>query len=362
MRIKLRILAALFLSLPLQVEARTTRPQVDASILTTGTIDSTLLPASGTWTTGMSITTTGTVQGGNFIGSGAGLTGISADSVDPSHEITGVVSEVGGISKGQAVFIFGESGGFPAVSLADNTVTTRARVDGIAVESKTNGEQIRIAIGGRVSVLDLSPHSAGDRLYVGASGSLSGTIPSTGQIITPGAVGTTDSSTGQFFFSDDPGINIRATIGENVTLRMGDQVGQTKITFEEYGASEVGYITSTGTVDIYGNARIRGNATIDGYAYGKVAPVWTTLTSETTVTHGDWVILDTSGGAFDLLLDDSPVANATINILNANFGDDPTIDPQGLLINGSSTPITLIRTDTFGLVYIGGPTGWAIRF
>lgn len=310
----------------------------------------------------MNITTTGTVQGGNFIGSGAGLTGISADSVAPTHEITCVVSEAGGISKGQAVFIFGESGGLPAVSLADNRLEAKAKVDGIAVESKANGEQIKIAIGGRISILDLSPHTAGTRLYVGGDGSLSATIPQTGRVLSPGAVGTTDASTGQFVFVEDESLNFRASQGENIILRMGDQVGSTKVTFEEYGTSEVGFITSTGAIDLLGPARIRGDVTVDGYAYGKVGPTWTTLTSETELKHGDWAVIDTQSGAFTVNLTANPIPNATINILNANFGDNPTIDPQGQLINGDSTPITLTRTDTFGLIFIGGPTGWAIRF
>ena len=91
--------------------------------------------------------------------------------------ITAKVNEAGGITKGQVVFISGATGGFPQVSLADNTDFSKADVLAVATETKTNGQNIAITLSGLVEGIDTSAYTEGAILYLGTSGSITLTHP-----------------------------------------------------------------------------------------------------------------------------------------------------------------------------------------
>ena len=91
--------------------------------------------------------------------------------------ITAKVNEAGGITKGQVVFISGATGGFPQVSLADNTDFAKSDVLAVATETKTNGQNIAITLSGLVENIDTSAYTEGAILYLGTSGNITETHP-----------------------------------------------------------------------------------------------------------------------------------------------------------------------------------------
>ena len=91
--------------------------------------------------------------------------------------ITAKVNEAGGITKGQVVFISGATGGFPQVSLADNTDFAKSDVLAVATETKTNGQNVAITIAGLVANIDTSAYTEGAVLYLGTSGNITETHP-----------------------------------------------------------------------------------------------------------------------------------------------------------------------------------------
>ena len=91
--------------------------------------------------------------------------------------ITAKVNEAGGITKGQVVFISGATGGFPQVSLADNTDFSKSDVLAVATETKTNGQNVAITIAGLVENIDTSAYTEGVVLYLGTSGNITETHP-----------------------------------------------------------------------------------------------------------------------------------------------------------------------------------------
>ena len=86
--------------------------------------------------------------------------------------ITAKVNEAGGITKGQVVFISGATGGFPQVSLADNTDFSKADVLAVSTETKTDGQNVAITIAGLVENIDTSAYTEGAVLYLGTSGNI----------------------------------------------------------------------------------------------------------------------------------------------------------------------------------------------
>ena len=91
--------------------------------------------------------------------------------------ISAKVSEAGGITKGQVVNITGATGGFPSVSIADNTDFSKADVLAVAIESKSDSQQIIVTMLGLVEGIDTSAFAEGDVLYLSTNGAMTATHP-----------------------------------------------------------------------------------------------------------------------------------------------------------------------------------------
>ena len=102
---------------------------------------------------------------------------VAAAESSTSLVVSAKVNEAGGISKGQIVYISGATGGFPQVSLADNTDFSKADVLAIANETKTNNQTIEVITIGLVEGIDTSSFSEGQILYLGTSGAITATHP-----------------------------------------------------------------------------------------------------------------------------------------------------------------------------------------
>ena len=92
--------------------------------------------------------------------------------------ISAKVNEAGGITAGQVVYITGATGGFPQVSLADNTDFSKGNVLAIAIEDKSDNQTILVCISGLIEGIDTSAFTEGDIVYLGTSGNLTATHPS----------------------------------------------------------------------------------------------------------------------------------------------------------------------------------------
>ena len=90
---------------------------------------------------------------------------------------TAKVNEVGGITKGQLVYISGATAGLPQVSIADNADFSKADVLAVATETKANNLDIVITTLGLIENIDTSAFAEGNILYLGTSGALTATHP-----------------------------------------------------------------------------------------------------------------------------------------------------------------------------------------
>ena len=86
--------------------------------------------------------------------------------------VSAKVNEAGGILAGNAVYISGATGGFPRVSLSDNSTFSKGDVLAIATESKSNNQTIQVCTSGLVENIDTSAFLEGDILYLGLTGNV----------------------------------------------------------------------------------------------------------------------------------------------------------------------------------------------
>ena len=100
-------------------------------------------------------------------------------SIDTTRAITidAIVDEVGGINKGQVVYLKTAVGGFPTVTKADNTSFLSSDVIAVAAESKLDGEPITIATNGKLDGLNTVGLAEGAILYLGTSGNITTSHP-----------------------------------------------------------------------------------------------------------------------------------------------------------------------------------------
>ena len=102
----------------------------------------------------------------------------SVGSATNSVLITGIVSPVGGIDAGEAVYINGGSGGYPTFSLASNNSASARKPMGMAVQSKAQGQTIQVCIEGLVTGVSTTAFADGGIVYLGdAAGSITATKP-----------------------------------------------------------------------------------------------------------------------------------------------------------------------------------------
>lgn len=119
--------------------------------------------------------------------------------------VTAKVDEAGGISVGEAVFIAGATGGFPQVSLADNSILSSASVLAVAAETKTDGQSILVVTSGLLENFDTSSFSEGDVVYLGVAGAITATHPTgTNAVQRLGRAVKINASTGSMIVNLNP--------------------------------------------------------------------------------------------------------------------------------------------------------------
>jgi hypothetical protein len=171
--------------------------------------------------------------------------------------ITSKVNEAGGISVGNLVYISGASGDKPRVSLADNTVHDKAHIFGMATETKTDGQNIKIAISGEINSLNTSGLGAGNRLHLITGGGFQVAVPTSGAHIHVGFVTKDDVSEGIIELAFDPYVHdVRGTTDLDIKLSTGADDGTRKIIFENYSSTDLGFIDGSGLFQWDGNATI----------------------------------------------------------------------------------------------------------
>jgi hypothetical protein len=169
------------------------------------------------------------------------------------------------ITQSQAVYIADATGDKPRVYKADNTLHNKSHSLGIAVESKTTGQNIDVAISGELINVDTSAYSAGDRLHLFTAGSMQAAIPTSGAHIHMGFITKSDASEGIMFVSPEIYTHdIRATTDIDVKIAVGSTDNTRKIIFEDYGGTDLGYIDGAGLFSWSGGLLVSGDIGITG--------------------------------------------------------------------------------------------------
>ncbi len=107
---------------------------------------------------------------------GAGVVTVVGGQADAVH-VHAKVNEAAGITAGDVVYITGATGGFPQVSLADNTDFSKADTIALATESKADNQSIIVITSGLLENVDTSAFTEGDVLYLGTGGAITATHP-----------------------------------------------------------------------------------------------------------------------------------------------------------------------------------------
>jgi hypothetical protein len=172
-----------------------------------------------------------------------------------SSRILSRVNEAGGLSAGDVVYISGATGDKPQVSLADNTIHTKAHVFGMVTADAVHNEAVIIAVTGEVVNVDTSGFAEGDRLHLTTGGGYQAAIPTSGAHIHVGFVTKVNANSGIIELTLDQYVHdIRATSGINVELATGSDDNTTKISFEDYSGNELAKIDGAGRVTISDDA------------------------------------------------------------------------------------------------------------
>jgi hypothetical protein len=169
------------------------------------------------------------------------------------------------LSKGQAVYILGSSGGTPVVAKADNTNATKSRIVGLISADTVSGANGIVRRAGALTAVDsrssntkLNPLGqtwvAGDLLFATTGGGLTNVRPTSGRSVKAAysLTGSSESDVLLVYPLENP-VWITAASAENVILRSGDSAGVNKTSFRNYTNSEVAYVNSLGYASFNGS-------------------------------------------------------------------------------------------------------------
>lgn len=168
------------------------------------------------------------------------------------------------IKKGQAVYISGSSGGNPQVLLADNTNTAKSRVVGLMTTDTASGSMGSVRRSGALTVIDtrttntyINPVGetwlAGDLLFATTGGGLTKVRPTSGRSVKAAytMLGSNANDVLLAYPMENP-VWTTAASGEGIVLRLGDNLGATKVSIRGYDNSEVAAIYSNGSINFGG--------------------------------------------------------------------------------------------------------------
>jgi hypothetical protein len=199
----------------------------------------------------------------HFVYDGTTHTSHIQSPLDISPATTLTFSAVAGetLKKGQAVYISGTSGSDPLISLADNTATAKSRVVGLVTTDISSGGKgqvrrsgILTAVNTQATNLAVNPSAetwvAGDLLFATTSGGMTKNRPTSGRSVKSSysLIGSNANDVLLAYPMENP-VWVTAASGENVVLRMGDDLGATSISIRNYSNYQVAYIDSLGNIN-----------------------------------------------------------------------------------------------------------------
>jgi hypothetical protein len=170
------------------------------------------------------------------------------------------------LKDGQAVYISGASGDDPVVSLADNTVTNKARVVGLITTDLASGTVGTVRRSGVLTNVDtrstnsyVNPNaetwSAGDLLFATTGCGMTNVRPTSGRSVKAAytILGSNSADILLAYPMENP-VWVTAASNENVVLRLGDNSGATKVSVRSYDNTEKLALYSNGTISLGGLA------------------------------------------------------------------------------------------------------------
>lgn len=181
---------------------------------------------------------------------------LSADTVP--IDITCVVNEATGITKGDVVAVTGATG----VTSEKLQVSKGSNIDGaagsnkylflgVASETKNNAEDIKIILSGGLSGINTSSFSDGDVLYMSTGGAMTNTRPTTGYIRVVGYVRYAHAS-GSIIVAPRMDKDIGVPNGDNLDVILGGSVDSYKMSLYNHGGTEKIWFGGAGTVHATG--------------------------------------------------------------------------------------------------------------
>lgn len=184
---------------------------------------------------------------------------------DGGVPIIGKVNVVAGITKGQAVCVTGATGELPKIELGDNTIHDCSHTLGIAMEAKANNQNIRVMRLGFITDVDTSSFGAGDRMHLGAAGSMQAAVLTSGAHLHMGWVTKSDALEGIMLVGvSDYVHDIRGVDDQQVEIACGADDDTGFIYFQDYSRNNLGFIRGDGLFNWDGSCNISADLNVDG--------------------------------------------------------------------------------------------------
>jgi hypothetical protein len=177
-----------------------------------------------------------------------GTNKLSVEKIEALQDVTAKAGE--NINAGQPVYILDVAGDKPEVFLASNDLHNKAHDLGIAIESKTTGQNINIGTFGEYINADTSAYSTG-RLHLGLNGSMQNAVVNSGSHIHMGWVTKVDASEGIIFIKPVDYIHdIRGVSDQQVEIACGANDASGYIDFQDYSRNSLARLLGTGLFGI----------------------------------------------------------------------------------------------------------------
>ena len=258
---------------------------------------------------------------------------------DGGVPIVGKVDVVAGITKGQAVCVVGAVGDKPKIQLGDNTIHTCSHTLGVAMESKSNSQNIRVMRLGFIENVDTSSFSSGDRMHLGSAGAMQAAVVTSGAHVHMGFV--TKVSVDEGIMLVAPEIythDIRGTTDLDIEIAAGSDDSTRKILIQNYSRSTLGFFRGDGLFQWDGSVNLGdGDDTI---VFNPTAGV---SFSDKNITNVGDIALDSISSA----------AGTSISVLlGSDAGDDFVVGNNNAFVVegdndrvgiGTSTPLELLQ-------------------
>lgn len=179
---------------------------------------------------------------GDAVLSNTGVLGVSKTRLNVRNETGSTIAGT------RAVYVNGFNN-FPLIALADNTNENKHNVIGLTIAPIANSSNGFIATSGQCDA-ETNAWAVGTELYFSTNGTLVPAEPTTGEVKHVGIVMVRENyPVGKILLYQQFEGDVRGVgSGADITDRMGDSVGATKISWRNYANTEVGYVNSLGEI------------------------------------------------------------------------------------------------------------------